>query len=499
MDTRSIRLVVSDSLERHKKGKHMNQDQEPIAAELTVAEYNDRSTQEQLAAVKVEKSPLTPAQARVDSVADVLAKARAQASLLKLTPEEVKLLKTEFPDEAFKMGAGGDPNLIYIEHAFLRDRFDEAIGMCQWSLIRSRPHWAEEYQTAKGQKAVRIYADCALVIRGCLVAEAIGEMSYYPNNGTQNYGDAVEGSETAAFRRCAKKIGVGLQAWKKDFGEGWKQRKHGSRSQPPRQQEFPKATTKPHQSQPGGSAQSSPGLQSDDRAPVQFDEGKFRDAAEAWLDTERTAWIKANTTPAAWTWAVCAGLILPNEKLDAVNTSALFPLSEQIEDIAGRIKTGKIAEAGGKRALRVSLLELTDKIAKLIDATGVGEEEQKAFDKIYRSTTQVAATAADEWFWQIIVPIPNAGQKRAEYEKDPDTIEGLYKAAKSGDDNARKRLFGFANRWKPESRKVGERTYDPSPADIKFREALDAFLAWEEAKAKTGCAEAKAATEEPPF
>lgn len=166
----------------------------------------------------------TPAQARIEAVSSVLHSAYQKASLLQLTSEEIKALKADFPDEAFKLGAGGNDQLIYIEFAFLRDRFDEVIGMGQWALVRTRPHWGEDYVTGKGQKATRIYADCALVIRGCLVAEAIGEMSYFHNNATQSYGDAVEGSETAAFRRCAKKFGVGLQAWKKDFCAAWMQK-----------------------------------------------------------------------------------------------------------------------------------------------------------------------------------------------------------------------------------------------------------------------------------
>lgn len=184
-------------------------------------------TQATLPVVKAEPQPMTPAQARVEAVAHVLHSAYQKASTLELTPEQVKALKADFPDEAFKLGAGGNPELLYIEHAFLRDRLDDVLGMGQWALVRTKPHWAEEFTTQKGQKATRIYADCALLIKGCLVSEAIGEMVYYPNNPTQSYGDAAEGSETAAFRRCAKKIGVGLQAWKKDFCAAWMAKHRG--------------------------------------------------------------------------------------------------------------------------------------------------------------------------------------------------------------------------------------------------------------------------------
>lgn len=187
-----------------------------------------------------ESTALTPQQARIEAVGNVLHKAYEKASTLELTPEQIQKLKAEFPDEAFKLGAGGNPDLIYIEHAFLRDRFDEVIGMGQWALIRTKPHWAEDFVTAKGQKAVRIYAECALLIRGCLVSESIGDMMYYPNNPTQSYSDAAEGSVTAAFRRCAKNFGVGLQAWKKDFCIGWMQRHRN-----PRPVQTAKAASKP--------------------------------------------------------------------------------------------------------------------------------------------------------------------------------------------------------------------------------------------------------------
>jgi len=202
--------------------------------ELTLTE--PRGTDENVDLMPVAKTDvakpaeaMTPAQARIDAVAGVLARGYHGASTLQLSKEEIEGLKADFQDDAFKLGAGGNADLLYLEHAFLRDRFDSVIGMGQWALIRSRPHWGEDFTTQKGGKATRLYADCALLVRGCLVAEAIGDMVYYHGNPTQSYGDAAEGSETAAFRRCAKKLGVGLQAWKKDWCEGWKQRQHGVR------------------------------------------------------------------------------------------------------------------------------------------------------------------------------------------------------------------------------------------------------------------------------
>ena len=182
-----------------------------------------------------QKPPITASQAKIDAIADLTHSAYQKAGTLNLAKEESEQLQADFPDEAFKAGAAGKENLIYIEHAFLRDRFIKVFGMGAWALI-PRSRWAEPFtipaRTGKDSvEGSRVYVEAMLVIRGCFVAEAIGEMEYYPKNASQNYGDAVEGATTAAFRRCAKGFGVGLQAWKKDWCEGWWARKRASMSQ----------------------------------------------------------------------------------------------------------------------------------------------------------------------------------------------------------------------------------------------------------------------------
>lgn len=169
---------------------------------------------------------ITPAQARIEAVADVLHKGYENASTLVLTPDEAKALSADFPDEAFSLGAGGDPNLVYIEHAYLRQRLNQVLGVGAAVPIKRRD-WGEEFEyfkDGKRAKAVRIYADVVLLVRGCVVGEAVGEAIYYPNNAKSNFGDALESARSNAFRRCCKDFGVGLQAWMKGWCEGWKQR-----------------------------------------------------------------------------------------------------------------------------------------------------------------------------------------------------------------------------------------------------------------------------------
>lgn len=171
---------------------------------------------------------VTAAQAKVEAVANLTMKAYERASMLQLTPEESKALQADFPDEAFKPGAAGKENLIYIEHAHLRDRLNSVFGLGQWAIV-PRSRWAEDFKTYKGVQGSRVYVEAMLLVRGCFVAEAVGDMAYYPNNESQNYGDAVEGAKTAALRRCAKELGIGLQAWKKDWCIGWWERKNANK------------------------------------------------------------------------------------------------------------------------------------------------------------------------------------------------------------------------------------------------------------------------------
>lgn len=185
---------------------------------------------------------ITPAQAKVDAIANLTMSAYQKAATLEISAEESAKLKADFPDEAFQTGAAGKENLLYIEHAHLRDRFNEVFGMGKWAII-PRNRWSEPFTTQRGTPGERIYVEAMLVVRGCFVGEAVGAMEYYPKNESQNYSDACEGAKTAAFRRCAKEFGVGLQAWKKEWCEQWWARKRsGSRPKAP---VMPSPTTQP--------------------------------------------------------------------------------------------------------------------------------------------------------------------------------------------------------------------------------------------------------------
>lgn len=170
----------------------------------------------------------TAAQARIDAVANVLHKAYENASMLRLTDDEEAALTADFDDADFRTGAAGKENLLYIEHASLRQRLNKVLGVGQWALV-ARNRWTEPV----GQQDQRVYVEAVLIVRGCFVAETVGDMTYYPRNNITNFGDAVEGATSAALRRCAKGLGVGLQAWKDDFCDGWFARnRNGKRPAP---------------------------------------------------------------------------------------------------------------------------------------------------------------------------------------------------------------------------------------------------------------------------
>ena len=81
--------------------------------------------------------------------------------------------------------------------------------------------------------------------------------------------------------------------------------------------------------------------------------------------------------------------------------------------------------------------------------------------------------------FSVIVPVPHKGEKRDAYLKNPDTIGSLYHAMKNGDGDSQSRLFGFAKFYEPKPWTKRDGTeMPPSDTDVKFRTALDEFLAW---------------------
>ncbi len=380
----------------------------------------------------------TPAQARVEAVSTLLHGAYQRASTLVLTPEQDQALSEDFPDEAFKPGASGKEHLIYIEHAFLRDRFNSVFGRGQWAMVRTRPHWAEEFRTGKGTMATRIYAEAALLVKGCYVGESIGEMVYYPNNESQNYGDAAEGAMTAAFRRCAKNFGVGLQAHKKDFAEGWRQRQRQGASTAQR----PPQTTAPAATQSRSTATASIGAAT----------AKTREWMLAKLSASFSLLDIQN-------WAVKHGVITAGAVM-----ATDWPLD-------------KVPTTGS--GIRDLAMKIQEWIATQSTPEQQGVEEEPPIQ-------EGPGDEMTQSFWDVGITVPRAGMRGEavkQYRASPDTIRTLYNAMKDGDEPSRTRLWGLAKGWTPQPWVGADgATRQPGAADIAARTALDEFLAWHDGK-----------------
>lgn len=99
-------------------------------------------------------------------------------------------------------------------------------------------------------------------------------------------------------------------------------------------------------------------------------------------------------------------------------------------------------------------------------------------------TSSAKAPKDDEWWRDVIVPVPHKGQSRQEYEAHPETIGQLFDMRHGQDEEsqaARQRLWGFINHYEAKgwTKRDGTQML-PSAHDLKFREALDALADWHE-------------------
>ena len=413
---------------------------------------------------KIIRADITPAQAKVNAIAALTMSAYEKASTLKLSQEEIDGLRADFPDEAFLPGAAGKEQLLFIEHAHLRDRLNQVFGPGQWSIV-PRNRWAEDFSTGKGTEASRVYVEAMLCIRGCFVAEAVGDMVYYKNNDSQNYGDAVEGAKTAALRRCAKELGIGLQAWKKSWCDGWWARQRGGRqttnvpqkpaqpAQPAQKPSTVTGTAKPPGSEPG--------------ANPATEEQRLRWIAELKL---RGDWALGYCYDKAW--------LMPESGPDDDRTPA-----EPLESLEARHVPTTRKQADAIVAELDSLIPADQRPkppgASRPPSTSGGQASGASQGNVAPKNTVLRHSEPDQQPWYAaVVPVPYKGIKRDQYLKRPDTIGELYNL-RHDDDQARRRLFGFVHNFEPKGWTNREgKPMPPSKADIQFRADLDAFSDW---------------------
>lgn len=411
--------------------------------------------------------PSTPrtdaAQARVDAVANVLHKAYENASMLRLTPEEEEALTADFEDADFRTGAAGKDNLIYLEHASLRQRLNKVIGVGQWSLV-ARNRWTETFQywdkdTKSYQDANRVYVEAVLLIRGCFTGEAVGDMVYYPKNNSTNFGDAVEGAKSAAFRRCAKELGVGLQAWKKDFGEGWFARNKNGR--PPQRLEYVKSATNPTIQQSNN--------------PASGDEGGFDSAATKPTVAQKHAAIMGD--PAA-------GLSIPPPAASQPPGAPETPAAKKERFLA----LFRTFAAAADKVFRDHGLVLPTDDACDIDDVKIANMTNANVRALLEEVKQVHGGKEPPVLSEGDAPLPNDLHKPEDFTVHPPTEEPWrliktpfkLKEVPAGTplgNLGKGQLWWWVMIYKPDRRqdKKSGKWYDPRPSDISFYQTLQPY------------------------
>jgi hypothetical protein len=120
---------------------------------------------------------------------------------IKLTDAEEAILAQPVPVTAVLIKPTGQP---YLSHPSYTQWFNRAFGRLGWAIVpKAKPRMADK----------TISCPYILYIHGKPAAFALGEQEYHESNKEQTYGDAYEATVASALRRCAKRLGVGLELW----------------------------------------------------------------------------------------------------------------------------------------------------------------------------------------------------------------------------------------------------------------------------------------------
>lgn len=130
---------------------------------------------------------------------------------LKLTPEEEQILNEPVDPRRvlIKPTKAATP---YLPHAEYTRWFNRAFGRLGWALVPC---------STAAQIGHSIQCSYLMYVHGKPVAFAVGEQEYHPDNKEQTYGDALESTNASALRRLAKRMGVGLELWDRDWLDRW--------------------------------------------------------------------------------------------------------------------------------------------------------------------------------------------------------------------------------------------------------------------------------------
>lgn len=124
---------------------------------------------------------------------------------IKLTEQEERVLARPVNIDDVRVKPSGQ---AYLSHPTYTRWFNEAFGRTGWCIVPL----AKPARSDKG-----ITCPFMLYIHGQPAAYAVGEQDYYESNREQSFGDALEATVASALRRCAKRLGIGLELWDKPW------------------------------------------------------------------------------------------------------------------------------------------------------------------------------------------------------------------------------------------------------------------------------------------
>lgn len=131
-----------------------------------------------------------------------------QASMLKLTPDEEKILSAPVNPDLVSIRPDG---LVYIDQAEYRNVLNTAFGRGQWVLIPVKDYVDDN----------KIYWLGHLYVRGCFVGAAMGEHKHEENNKMTSRATTWESAKSDCITRLCKDLGIFRELWNKRFVSEW--------------------------------------------------------------------------------------------------------------------------------------------------------------------------------------------------------------------------------------------------------------------------------------
>jgi len=164
--------------------------------------------------------PLAPENLQVALPQQQIIDLFATVSHLVLTPEESKALITAFDDSVIEIRPDGH---IYIPQAYYRQRLNDVLGIGQWGLIQ-KGSYQDVSEKAGGKTKTKFYLPGILVIRKCMVAEAVGEAELHDDNEQQSAASCWEAAKSDCITRCCKDMSIGAQLYQPTYIREWQKK-----------------------------------------------------------------------------------------------------------------------------------------------------------------------------------------------------------------------------------------------------------------------------------